>query len=175
MAWVLRLVEMGLDGQGRVIDVADIGPLGALGDIANFGMRLSDAKQILARLQGAVVQVQAEDHMVLRPDCYGCGQACHVKDWRLHRVATLFGRVAVRLPRFRCTACGHCESGIGWLPYCRSTPELDHLRAHVSALMPYRVAADLLGHLLPVEAGRSPETLRSHTLKTGEQLRDADR
>jgi hypothetical protein len=95
MAWVLRLVEMGLDGQGRVIDVADIGPLGALGDIANFGMRLSDAKQILARLQGAVVQVQAEDHMVLRPDCYGCGQACHVKDWRLHRVATLFGRVAV--------------------------------------------------------------------------------
>jgi hypothetical protein len=27
--------------------------------------------------------------------------------------------------------------------------------------------------LLPVEAGRSTETLRSHTLKTGEQLRDA--
>jgi hypothetical protein len=40
-------------------------------------------------------------------------------------------------------------------------------------LMPYCVAADLLGHLLPVEAGRSPETLRGHTLKAGEQLRDA--
>ena len=173
MAWVLRLVEMALGGPGRVIDVTDIRPLGALGDIANLGLRLLEAKQILARLQQAVVEVQAGDHMVLRPDCSACGQACHVKDWRLRRVATLFGTVAVRLPRFRCGECGHGETGIGWRSYCRSTPELDHLRAHVSALMPYRVAADLLGHLLPVEAGRSPETLRGHTLKAGEQLRDA--
>ena len=173
MAWVLRLVEMALGGPGRVIDVTDIRPLGALGDIANLGLRLLEAKQILARLQQAVVEVQAGDHMVLRPDCSACGQACHVKDWRLHRVATLFGTVAVRLPRFRCGECGHGETGIGWRSYCRSTPELDHLRAHVSALMPYRVAADLLGQLLPVEAGRSPETLRGHTLKAGEHLRDA--
>jgi hypothetical protein len=88
-------------------------------------------------------------------------------------VATLFGTVAVRLPRFRCAACGHGETGIGWLPYCRSTPELDQLRAHVSALTPYRVAAGLLAHLLPVEAGTSPETARGYTLKAGEQLRDA--
>jgi hypothetical protein len=39
--------------------------------------------------------------------------------------------------------------------------------------MPYRVAAGLLAHLLPIEAGKSPETLRGHTLKAGEQLRDA--
>ena len=39
--------------------------------------------------------------------------------------------------------------------------------------MPYRVAAGLLAHVLPVEAGMSPETLRGHTLKAGEQLRDA--
>jgi hypothetical protein len=36
--------------------------------------------------------------------------------------------------------------------------------------MPYRVAAGVLTHLLPVEAGKSPETLRGHTLKVGEQL-----
>jgi hypothetical protein len=47
------------------------------------------------------------------------------------------------------------------------------LRAHASALMPYRVAAGLLAHLLPIEAGKSPETLRGHTLKAGEQLRAA--
>jgi hypothetical protein len=39
--------------------------------------------------------------------------------------------------------------------------------------MPYRVAAGLLAHLLPVDAGTSPETLRGHTLRAGEQLRDA--
>jgi hypothetical protein len=49
----------------------------------------------------------------------------------------------------------------------------DQLRAHLSALMPFRVAAGVLAHLLPVEAGKSPETLRGHTLKVGEQLRNA--
>ncbi|MEA2727359.1 MAG: hypothetical protein QOF70_1834, partial [Acetobacteraceae bacterium] len=56
-------------------------------------------------------------------------------------------------------------------PQSLDTP-LDQLRAHVSALMPYRVAAGLLAHLLPVEAGKSPETLRGHTFKAGEQLHD---
>jgi hypothetical protein len=51
-------------------------------------------------------------------------------------------------------------------------PELDRLRAHLSALMPFRVAADVLTHLLPADAGMSPETLRAHTLKIGEQLCD---
>ena len=49
---------------------------------------------------------------------------------------------------------------------------MGQLRAHLSALMPYRVAAGVLQHLLPFETG-SPETLRGHTLKAGEQLRDA--
>jgi hypothetical protein len=39
--------------------------------------------------------------------------------------------------------------------------------------MPYRVAADVLQHLLPIDAGTSPETLRSHTLQVGKRLRDA--
>src|SRR5260221_10113165 len=39
--------------------------------------------------------------------------------------------------------------------------------------MRYRVAAGVLGHLLPVEAGKSPETVRGHTLKVGGQLRAA--
>jgi hypothetical protein len=36
--------------------------------------------------------------------------------------------------------------------------------------MTYRVAAGVLQHLLPVDAGRSPETLSNHTLRIGEQL-----
>jgi hypothetical protein len=173
MEWVLRLVETGIDSPARSIDVMVIRPLGDLSEIANLGLTLAEAKQIFAHLQQVVVAVQAGDHAVLRPDCSSCGNACHVKDWRLHRVATLFGTVAVRLPRFRCAGCGRGETGISWLSYCRSTPELDELRAHVSALMPYRVAAGLLVHILPVETGRSPETLRAHTFKVGERLRDA--
>jgi hypothetical protein len=64
----------------------------------------------LARVQQAVVAAQANDHAALRPDCSSCGGGCHVKDWRLHQVATLFGTVAVRLPRFRCAGCGRTET-----------------------------------------------------------------
>src|SRR4051812_17013243 len=37
--------------------------------------------------------------------------------------------------------------------------------------LPYRVAAGVLQQLLPLDAG--PETLRTQTLKVGEDLRDA--
>jgi hypothetical protein len=36
--------------------------------------------------------------------------------------------------------------------------------------MTYRVAAGVLQHLLPIDAGKSPETLRHHTLRIGAQL-----
>jgi transposase len=95
-----------------------------------------------------------------------------VKDYRDHSVATLFGQVTMRLPRFRCAGCGGIEAGIGWPSHCRSTPELDQLQAHLSALLTYRVAADLLQQMLPVDAGKDPETLRRHTLRTGEALQN---
>ena len=92
--------------------------------------------------------------------------------YRDHSVATLFGQVTMRLPRFRCAACGRIETGINWPSHCRSTPELDRLRAHLSALMTYRVSADLLEHMFPVDAGIDPRTLRRHTLKAGAALAD---
>ena len=38
--------------------------------------------------------------------------------------------------------------------------------------MPYRVAAGVLEHLLPIDAGSGPETLRTCTLKVGATLVD---
>jgi hypothetical protein len=37
--------------------------------------------------------------------------------------------------------------------------------------MPYREAAGVLTHMLPLDAGNGCETLRRHTLKIGEGLR----
>src|SRR5689334_21033761 len=173
MAWVLRLIETGADGQGGSIDVLEIGRPDTLHDIADLGLTLPEAKQLLARVQQAVAAAQARDHAALRPACARCGARCQVKDGRSRQVATLFGKVGVRLPRFLCPGCGRCETGIDWPAHCRSTPELDQLQAHLSALMTYRVAVGVLAHLLPVAAGTSHETLRGHTLKLGERLRDA--
>jgi hypothetical protein len=173
MGWVLQLVETGTDNRAQSVDVMEISRPNDLRDIASLGLTLPEAKQLLARVQQAVVAAQARDHAGLRPECAACGGRCHVKDRRPHRIATVFGGVTVRLRRFLCSGCGRSETATSWPSHCRSTPELEQLRAHLSALMPYRVAAGVLEHLLPVNAGKSPETLRGHTLEVGEHLRNA--
>jgi hypothetical protein len=144
-----------------------------LGEIANFGLTLTEAKLLLAQVQQQVVALQAHDHAMFRPDCQVCGERYHAKGWRPHRIATLFGEVRVKLPRLACAGCGCGETGLNWPSHCRSPPGLDERQARLSALMPYRVAADLLQHVLPINAGTSPETLRSHTLQVGRRLGDA--
>ena len=173
MGWVLRLVETGVDGQCRSFDVIEISRPDGLGDIANLGLTLAEGKRLLAAVQQVVVAAQAGDQATLRPDCRSCGRRCHVKDWKPRRIATLFGEVRVPLPRFLCAGCGRTETGVSWPSHCRSTPELDQLQARLSALMTFRVAADLLVHVLPIDAGKSPETLRNHTLQVGERLGSA--
>ena len=173
MEWTLRLVGTGNDGQSRSFDVMAISRPDDLGDIGNLGLTLAEAKQLLVSVQQEIVAAQANTHAMFRPDCQSCGGRCHVKGWRPHRIATLFGEVRVKLPRLACAGRGCGETDGGWLSHCRSTPELDQLQARLPALMPYRVAADVLQHLLPIDAGRSPETLRSHTLQVGKRLGDA--
>jgi hypothetical protein len=169
--WILRLVKTGAGGDDPGTDVMEIAKLGDLRDIANLGLSLAEAKEMLGAIQREVVAAQARDHAARRPSCRSCGGACHVKDYRQHRIATLFGQVSVRLPRFRCIACDGIESGVDWPSHCKSTLELDRLQAHLSALMTYRTAADVLEQLFPIDAGNDHETLRRHTLALGEQLR----
>ena len=80
MARVLRLVETGVEGQERSIIVLEISRPGALREIANLGLTLSEAKHLLTRAQEAVVAAQARDHAAHRPDCSRCGRRCQVKD-----------------------------------------------------------------------------------------------
>jgi hypothetical protein len=171
MGWVLRLVETGSDSVARSVDLMEIHRPPGLRDIANLGLTLPEARQLLARVQQVVIAAQVRDHAVRRPDCASCAGRCHIKDWRPHQIATLFGGVTMRLPRWLCVSCRRIETGIGWPSNCRSTPELDQMRAHLSALMTYRVAVGVLEYLLPVQADTSPETMRGRTLRVGEQLR----
>src|SRR3954453_1138864 len=173
MGGVLRLVETGVDGSSRSVDVMVIDRPSDLGDIAALGLTLLQGKQLVALVQQEIVTAQSRDHAARRPMCRSCGAACQVKDYRPHQIATLFGQVTLRLPRFRCAGCGGAEAGVRWAAHCRSTPELDQVRAQFSACMPYRVAAGVLEHLLPINAGLDPETLRACTLKVGADLRDA--
>jgi len=112
VAWILRLVKTGAEGEGRTLDVMEITRPDGLGDIADLGLTLDETKRLLARLQQEIAAAQVKDHVARRPICSRCGGGCRVKDYQDHAVAMLFGRVTVRLPRFRCAECSGSESGI---------------------------------------------------------------
>ena len=121
MTWMVRLVKIEADGENQSIDVATITRPDDLVEIANLGLTLAEGKLLLAALQQQIVAAQARGHAVRRPNCRSCGAVCCVKDYRDHAVATLFGQVRVRLPRFRCAGCGGYEAGHGWPAHGRST------------------------------------------------------
>jgi hypothetical protein len=56
-------------------------------------LTLAEGKLVLAGVQQQIVAAQAKGHAVRRPACRSCGEACRMKDYRTHVVATLFGQV----------------------------------------------------------------------------------
>src|SRR3954467_1139800 len=145
VAWIVKLVSIGAAGGERSTEVMRIARPDDLTDLATLGLTLAEGKQVLAGVQQELVAAQARLHAARRPACRSCSTTCRVKDYRQHAIATLFGQVAVRLPRYCCVGCGVTEAGLGWPSHIRSTPELDRLRAQLAALMPYRTAAEVLG------------------------------
>ena len=101
MAWIVRLVSIGAEGEEHSTAVMRIAKPDTLADLGTLGLSLAESKQLLAGIQREIVAAQARVHAVHRPECRGCGAACRVKDYRHHAIATPFGQVAVRLPRFR--------------------------------------------------------------------------
>jgi hypothetical protein len=89
VAWIVRLVKIGGEGEEQATDVIEINRPEDLGDIADLGLTLADAKLLLAGLQQEIVTAQARDHAVWRPACRRCGGVCRVKDYRDHSGATL--------------------------------------------------------------------------------------
>ncbi len=55
VAWMLRLVEIGAEGEGPCTDVMEIRRPDDLVDIANLGLTLAEAKLLLAGVQREIV------------------------------------------------------------------------------------------------------------------------
>ena len=52
MAWILRLVKIGAEGDGHCTDVMEINRPDDLDDIADLGLTLAEGKLLLAGIQG---------------------------------------------------------------------------------------------------------------------------
>ncbi len=59
MAWMLRLVKIGVEGEGPCTDIMEIRRPDDLVDIANLGLTLAEAKLLLAGVQREIVAAQA--------------------------------------------------------------------------------------------------------------------
>jgi hypothetical protein len=66
VAWILRLVKIGAEGDGPCTDVMEIKLPHDLGDLADLGLTLTEAKQLLAGVQREIVDAQARDGVVRR-------------------------------------------------------------------------------------------------------------
>ena len=62
MGWVLRLVEIGVEGSGRSIDVMEISRPGDLGNLADLGLTLSQGKRLVALVQQEIVTAHFVQH-----------------------------------------------------------------------------------------------------------------
>ena len=61
MGWVLRLVETGVEGSSRSVDVMVIDRPGDLDDIAALGLTLAQGKQLVALVQQEIVTSRDHD------------------------------------------------------------------------------------------------------------------
>src|SRR4051794_25036786 len=76
-----------------------------------LGLNLSEAKEILVKVQKALVEKQAADYLAENSKCRDCGTAYPHKGQHRLTFRTLFGKLQVQSPRFY-----QCE--------CQSSPSI---------------------------------------------------
>jgi len=72
------LVEIGVEGSGRSVDVMEISRPGDVGNLADLGLTLAQGKQLVALVQQEIIAAQSRDHAAQRPSgrCVAPGELC---------------------------------------------------------------------------------------------------
>ncbi len=133
----------------------------------DIGLSLAEAKTLISAIQAEFVSAQAAAIVEARRRCSDCKKKLHIKDWKRHRIQTVFGKVFLPSPRLMICACGGAKHGAisplkGWLT--RSTNELKYIAAKMASQFSYRQAAGILHELLPVDLRFGHVSVRNATL-----------
>lgn len=156
MVWSVCLLGEDQAGVPQRIDLLSLGALDAPVDIDAIGINQATGKQLLCKLQHAVVALQDTALRAVARQLSATSPDITLKDYRIRKVQTLFGTVSLRVPRL--VKRGRIESILPAGRFVRSTRELDDLRSRLSAWMSFRSAMDLLAEMYPVEDGTSAQT-----------------
>lgn len=140
-----------------------------------IGFSIEEGKKVMAALQSAVVNHEAETYALFRRVCPDCHTFRPVKDYTTRRIRSVFGAIEVSNPRWM--LCRECYPGMvgAFTPLkeiCpdQATAELMEMTARLASMMPYRQAAQVLAEFLPVEPTEKHATVRKRTIRIGERL-----
>jgi hypothetical protein len=177
MRWRIMLELAGPDDTPRRHEVGSRERVPTGHTAATLGLGLEEGKAILAALRRHLVAAQVDEHRRGRRRCDRCGAQRPLKDWRPRRLASLFGVVEVRAPRFGPCRCGiACRRPItpaAEIMPDRCTPEHERVVAAMGAALPYRRALGLLAEFFPLGNAPVVETTRQRTLRVGARLERA--
>jgi hypothetical protein len=139
--WTVR-IEVTQDGKGP--PTSDIGTITrSTGDLLpeQIGLTLEEGRQLLHRIQMAIIGHQVHGYEIRRRLCKGCGRHQRIKDTRRKCVQTAFGAFRLRGRRYRVCRCqargiGTVLFPLGEIIPRRTTPEVRFLFAELGATMP---------------------------------------
>jgi len=64
----------------------------------DIGLSLAEAKTLISAIQAEFVSAQAAAIVEARRRCSDCKKKLHIKDWKRHRIQTVFGKVFLPSP-----------------------------------------------------------------------------
>ncbi|MFT4573018.1 MAG: hypothetical protein ACI85E_000212 [Marinomonas primoryensis] len=137
------------------------------------GLSLVESKQVLNKLQTAIVQHQAHAYTRKHRCCPECQKPRRIKGSTTIQHRTLFGIISIPNQRVYHCACHPGKSLTlsvlrAWLPE-HNSPELQYIEAKWASLMSYGLTVDLLKDVLPINDALNADTVRKHLHKVAER------
>src|SRR4029453_8199460 len=146
---------------------------GGEGAWADLGLRLDEAKQLMAALQAEMVSAQLAVVGERQRSCATCGRPLASKGHYSATFRSLFGDVPVRVRRLLVCPChgpGEPKSFAAVDLGAGPPPELAYVTTKFAALVPFGKVATLLSELLPMSGAQNAGTVRNRTLRVGQEV-----
>ena len=173
LIWRVKLVAEFETGETTEAEVARLERDEQAG-LADLGLRLAEAKQLLAAIQAQIVPAQVAVAGERRRACVACEGELASKGHYTATFRSLFGDVPTRVRRLLSCPCqsgGVASSSAGFdLEAATVAPELAYVTARYAALAPFGKVADLLSELLPISGAQNAGTVRNRTMRAGEAV-----
>jgi hypothetical protein len=173
LVWRVKFVAEFEAGETTEVEVARLERDDQAG-LADLGLRLAEAKQLMAAIQAEIVPVQVTIAGEHRRTCLACERALASKGHYSATFRSLFGDVPIRVRRLVACPCQEMAEARSFAAFdleaATVAPELAYVTARYAALAPFGKVADLLSELLPICGALNPGTVRNRTTRVGEAV-----